>query len=85
MITTKDLIRKSAIYYADRPAAVFERRTLSYREVNERANRLANTLSGLGLRQGSRVATLRGNGLHFIEVVFGVISGLRTAKNDVRL
>ncbi|MFH0801984.1 MAG: AMP-binding protein [bacterium] len=75
MITTKDLIRKSAIYYADRPAVVFEGQTLTYREVNERANRLANALSDLGLRPGSRVATLQSNGLHFIEVVFGVIKG----------
>ena len=47
MITTKDLIRKSAIYYAGRPAVVFEGQTLTYREVNERANRLANALGDL--------------------------------------
>lgn len=75
MITQKDLIRKSAVYYADRPAVVFEGQTLTYRQVDERANRLANALARLGLNPGSRVATLQRNCLQYIEISFGLIKG----------
>jgi len=75
MITQKDLIRKSAVFYASKPAIVYEGRTLTYREVDERANRLANALAQLGLRPGSRVATLQHNCLEYVEICFGLIKG----------
>jgi long-chain acyl-CoA synthetase len=75
MITQKDLIRKSSIYYANRPAVVYEGQTLTYRQVNERACRLANALAQLGLHPGNRVATVQRNCMQYIEISFGLIKG----------
>src|SRR5262249_7472915 len=43
-------------------------RSLSYREWNERACRLANALLGLGLSKGDRVAVLAYNSLEWLEI-----------------
>lgn len=75
MITQKDLIRKSAVFYASKPAIVYEGHTLTYREVDERANKLANALAQLGLRPGNRVATLQRNCLQYVEISFALIKG----------
>lgn len=74
-ITQKHLIRNSAKYFPNKPAVVYENRSLTFREVDDRANRLANALSGLGLKPGARVATLMRNSLEYIEITFGLIKG----------
>ena len=48
-------------------AVVDGEKRLSYRELNQRVNRLANALLGLGLRNGDRMAILSYNRLEFIE------------------
>ena len=74
-ITTKDYIRRSAIYYRNKPAMVYGDLSLTFGQVDERANRLANALAGLGLKPGARVATLGRNSLNFAEILFGLIKG----------
>ena len=74
-ITHKTLIRNSAKYFPNKPAVVFEGRSLTFREVDERANRLGNALSGLGLKPGDRVATLMRNSREYVEITFGLIKG----------
>jgi fatty-acyl-CoA synthase/long-chain acyl-CoA synthetase len=66
-------IDRSARRYPDR-AAVFDRdRTVTYRELDERTNRLANLLAGgFGVRPGERVALLAHNRAEVIEVLGGV-------------
>ncbi|MBI5966941.1 MAG: AMP-binding protein, partial [Deltaproteobacteria bacterium] len=49
--------------------------SLTFGEVNERANRLANGLGELGLKPGARIATLGRNSLNFAEILFGLIKG----------
>ena len=44
----------------------------SYREVNERCNRTANALSGLGVSKGDRVGLLAMNSVEFFETFFAV-------------
>lgn len=78
LVDQKDLIRRSAIYFADKPAMVCGDRSLSFRDVNERANRLANALADLGLRPGARVATLARNCPEYAEIEFGLIKGAFT-------
>lgn len=74
-ITQKELIRNSALYFHDKTAVVYEGESLTFGEVNQRANCLANALNHLGLQPGDRVATLMRNCLHYTEIVFGLMKG----------
>jgi len=49
---------------------VDEHDSLTWKELNDRVNRLANALLGLGLKKGDRVAMLNGNSHQFAEVIF---------------
>jgi fatty-acyl-CoA synthase len=62
-----------AIRHPDRIAIHDERGDLSYRELNERANAVANGWRGRGLRAGDGVAILVRNHRGFLEAVFGAI------------
>jgi acyl-CoA synthetase (AMP-forming)/AMP-acid ligase II len=52
----------------DKPAARDSRRALTYRQLDERCNRLASALLGLGLRKGDRVAILAYNCIEWMEL-----------------
>ncbi|OKI26773.1 non-ribosomal peptide synthetase/MFS transporter [Streptomyces sp. CB03911] len=54
--TLTELIARSVAAAPDAPALVFEDRTLSYGELDRRANRLARRLRGLGVGPDTRVA-----------------------------
>ncbi len=45
-----------------------QHRTLTYGELNQRVNRLANALAGLGVASGDRVAVLAENRIEYIEL-----------------
>jgi O-succinylbenzoate-CoA ligase len=47
-------------------------RRLTYRELNDRANRIANALRLQGVKKGDRVALLLMNGAEFVETFFAV-------------
>ena len=57
MNTTEFLTIASAVC-PDRTALIFEGKRFSFSELNDRANRLANALAGLGIKNGDRVAIL---------------------------
>lgn len=44
----------------------------TYRELNARANRLANWLRGLGVAKGDRVSILAQNSIHTVDLLFGL-------------
>ena len=44
-----DLVRRGAARFPDRTAVLFEDRSLTYREVDEAANRFAQVLIGQGV------------------------------------
>ena len=71
MNTTEFLTITSAIC-PDRTAIVFEGKRLTFNELNERANRLANALAGLGIKKGDRVAILQVNCNQYVEAYYGV-------------
>src|SRR6266852_2762669 len=48
-------------------------RTSSYRQLDERMNRVASMLARLDVRPGERVAMLIGNRVEFIEFFFGAM------------
>ena len=66
------LLSRHACQRADHLAVVFEDRRLSFRDFNARVNRLANALSGLGVKKGDRVATVLPNCLALLETYWAV-------------
>jgi len=60
---------KRKLLTPEKEAVVDGERRLSYRELNQRVNRLANALLGLGLGNGDRIAILSYNRVEFIEVI----------------
>jgi len=70
MYTLGDIPRKSAILFPNNTATVFEGTRLTYRQLNERVNRLANGLIGLGVGKGDRLTVLAENTHKYLEVYF---------------
>ena len=67
------LLENTAVRYADRPATVFFSGTLTYRELNDEADRFANGLIRLGLKKGDRVALMLPNCPQFIIAFYGAL------------
>src|SRR5690606_22651775 len=65
--TVGEVLAAQARRVPDRIAIDDGRRVLRYRELDERANRLANCLRALGIEHGSRVAILSENRAEYIE------------------
>jgi long-chain acyl-CoA synthetase len=57
----------------ERPALVFYGRTLTYRELREATDRLANALASLGVRKGERVALYLLNSPQFVIAYFAAL------------
>jgi acyl-CoA synthetase (AMP-forming)/AMP-acid ligase II len=57
-ITLADVFRRSARIFAGRTAVIGDGGELSYRELDDRANRLANALTGWQVAPGDRIAVL---------------------------
>ena len=56
----------NAKLYPDRPALITEGHVLSYNQLNEESNRLANSLASLGLGKGDRLAIYIRSGVEWI-------------------
>jgi long-chain acyl-CoA synthetase len=67
-----DALHRSAKLYPAKAAVVCGTDRLAYRDVDARANRLANALVGLGLAPGARVALLLDNSTVYWEIYFGI-------------
>jgi len=97
MINISTLLARHALYRPDHLAVVFEENRLTYREFNQRVNRLANALLDMGITKGDKIATILPNCLELLEVYWaaakiGAVAvplspllrgkGLTTALND---
>lgn len=73
---TGDMLRRSAHRFPDKPAIVYRgpdgTRRVSYRQLDEDANRLAHALLALGLDKGATVSMLSRNVPEYGTVFFGV-------------
>jgi fatty-acyl-CoA synthase len=88
-----NILTTAAVRFGEREAFFCSEtgRRLSFRQVDERCNRLANALTGLGLRKGDVVAVLTSNRVEIVESLFAIaktgIVGLplnyRLAPNEV--
>ena len=77
-----------AEYYPEKTAVVCGAERLSWRELNERLNQVANTLLAAGLGRGDKIAVLMSNSVDMLTIMYGIskagacmvpISGLLTA------
>ncbi|HYR08731.1 MAG TPA: amino acid adenylation domain-containing protein, partial [Longimicrobium sp.] len=68
-----ELFEAQAARTPDAPAVQFQGETLNYRELNERANRLAHYLAGLGVRPETRVAICLERGPEMVVSVLAVL------------
>lgn len=70
-------LKMNAKKFADKPALKEDGRSYTYAQLNERVNRLAHGLLGLGLAKGDKVAVLLENCLEIVEIY------LATAKTGL--
>ena len=68
VLNVGEVLTVNAKLHPGRLAAKDSRRALSYAELEERANRLANAFAGLGLAHGDRVAIFAHNCLEWMEL-----------------
>ncbi len=78
-----ELVSRASQWYGEATAVVDGERTISFREVDERSNRLANALLEDGFTPGDRIAVLLGNRLEWFDVTFGLLKAglVRTYVN----
>ena len=65
-----DGLRRSATNFPAKVAAKDRFREVTYGELNDRVNRLANGLLSLGIGRGDDVAVLVGNRIEHLEIIF---------------
>lgn len=81
-----DGLRVSTYRYPNKIAVVQGEHRVTFRELNRRANRLANALLGLGLKRGDGVGVLLANIPEYIEILFGLAkAGLTLVPISYRL
>src|SRR5205085_12686725 len=69
--TLADMVRQQGAARPDRIAIRFEGRSISYGDLDRRANQVANALIAAGIRRQSRIALLASYSLAFFELWFG--------------
>ena len=74
-VTVKDLLRVNAFKWPDKTGAKDLSRSLTFKEWNERACRLANALGDLGLKPGDRFAVLAYNCVEWMELYAAAAKG----------
>ncbi|MFT6433724.1 MAG: fatty-acyl-CoA synthase [Candidatus Azotimanducaceae bacterium] len=76
-----DLLEKVAAAIPEKPAIVHGNNTLSWREFDERSNRLAHHLVDMGLKPGSKVAFYLRNTPAYLELFFACVKARLTHAN----
>lgn len=66
-----DMIRRTAYHYPDKKAMIFGDKSLTYAEMEDECNRVANALLDLGVKKYDRVAILAHNTIHHVLTWFG--------------
>jgi 3-oxocholest-4-en-26-oate---CoA ligase len=76
-----DLFELAVDKVPDRLALVDARREVTYRELDERANRLAHTLADRGVKAGDHVGILATNCIEWVEALFAIYKIRASAVN----
>ena len=69
-MNTSEFLTIAGAIVPDRPAVIFDGRTITFEGLAERVNRLANGLSEIGVGPGDRVATMQVNTNQCVEAYF---------------
>jgi long-chain acyl-CoA synthetase len=72
-VNVADLLRDTAARLPSKPALIFHDRPITFSDVDERAERTAASLAGLGIAKGDRVALLIGNVPEFATTLYGAM------------
>lgn len=85
-VLAAEMVRRGAERFPTRTAVVFGDKRLSFREVDDAANRFANALLARDLTKGDQVALLLGNGLWSVSLDFACLkAGLVRVPLNARL
>jgi len=68
-----DFLQNSAGRFPDKVALVCDGQRLTYAQIEERANRIANGLLALGVRRGERVAVWLPNSVEAVVAIFAIL------------
>jgi len=68
-----DFLQNSAEQYPDKLALICDDRRLSYVQIEEQANRVANGLLALGVQRGDRVAVWLPNSVEAVVAIFAIL------------
>lgn len=71
-MNTLDFLSIANAICPDRDCVVFEGKRYTFGQVNERSNRLANSIAKLGIKKGDMVAILQVNCTQFLETYYAV-------------
>ena len=69
----KLMLEEAVRKYAGKTAVTLGDRRLSYAELDEASNKVANALIGIGIGKGDRVAMLLPNSPEFVAIYFGIV------------
>ncbi len=69
-MNTAEFLMIASSVVPDRTAMVCEDRSRTYAEMQDRVNRLANAMQGLGIQQGDKIAVMAMNSMEFVEVYY---------------
>ncbi|MBN1573627.1 MAG: long-chain-fatty-acid--CoA ligase [Deltaproteobacteria bacterium] len=67
-----DILTRAAKWFPEKEAVVFEGTRLTYKEFNDRTNRLAHALLEMGVKKDERVAVVCHNSNHYGEILFAL-------------
>ncbi len=70
-VTLPGFLRKSAAEFPNKPALQFQGTTISYKRLDEMADRFAQGLKSLGVKPGDKVALLLPNIVQFVVALYG--------------
>jgi acyl-CoA synthetase (AMP-forming)/AMP-acid ligase II len=86
MYTVGDIPRCGVTFYPDKEAVIYEDTRLTYSELDERINRLSNTLLDLGIEKGDHITVLADNCSKYLEIYLGAARiGVVVTPLNVRL
>lgn len=72
MLTVGNMLRQNALKFKDKPAVVFQNKTRTYGELNERSNQLANAFIERGYKKDDKVAVLMKNHGVYADIIVGL-------------
>ena len=67
-LTMSSVVRRAAEQYGENTAVIYNDRSYTYRAYNDRVNKTANLLLGMGVKFGEHVAILGKNSVEYLEV-----------------